>query len=239
SRTTESIHLCETGDARFHQASEIIRGDHESKAHAIGDHMWPWSDDAHCTHEHIEHLWKLIDVKPAENSSHLRDSRIIQYRRTLICIWINNHSAEFQAMEDSSFQPYTFLLEEDRPGRIKFYENSNEGNEPGEQSGNAKEGDQQIDCPLDRQILPPRGNEAGDNCVFRKESSIRLLQNRRYIQFGLLQWNSIYTVFQIGKRSKPVAYSANYDARSIQKHKPSEPGRTLPDSSHPRLFLIV
>ena len=54
--SARSIHLCATGNARFHALPERIIGDDLIKVIVMSRRVWPRTDDGHLAVEHVDQL---------------------------------------------------------------------------------------------------------------------------------------------------------------------------------------
>jgi len=94
--------------------------------------MGSGADDAHMADQDVEELGQFVEVAIAKETAHPGDPGIVVGGLFGIGFRIDAHGPEFEAWEGTSQEAYACLHEEDRPFRIKFYENIKNWKKPAE-----------------------------------------------------------------------------------------------------------
>ena len=122
-----TFYLCQPCYTGFDQGPEFISGDHKRKPCAIGDHMWPRSNDTHLPEKHIDKLWEFIHIRCSQKFSNPCNAVIIFIGLFFISLFIDDHCTEFQTGKRSAVFPDPPLDKKNRPPGIKKYKQTYNG----------------------------------------------------------------------------------------------------------------
>lgn len=113
-------YLSPSGDARTAEMTRHVFVDEFAVHLRMMEHMGAWANDAHVAFEHIDKLWQLVNIGLAHEFAKRKLAWVVLGGLNIVCIPVDVHGSELNALKGGAVKASSFLLEKDRTRALKF-----------------------------------------------------------------------------------------------------------------------